>query len=381
MSLERVQKARTQLVLSQPFFGVLALRLHLMEDASLPTMATDGTSILFNPTFVESLTQKQLQGVLAHEVMHCACGHPWRRDNRDPLKWNLTADYAINPIVTEAGLELPKGALKDTRFTGKSAEWIYDRLPPIQTITIAFGAGGDEIKDGATAPQTIARGEGTAGEGGEASGQTPEPLTEADWQQAVQQVAAAEKTRGTLPVNIERMVGLVSQARVDWRSVLRRFIQESSKADYQWTRPNSRHLSQGLYMPGLYSQAMGPMAVAIDTSGSIDQVLLSQFASELNAIADEVSPERVHVVYCDAEIQREDVFERGETVVLKPRGGGGTAFEPVMDWADALDETPVCLVYLTDLYGSFGTAPQMPVLWATPSRGVDVPYGDVVTIA
>ena len=206
--------------------------------------------------------------------------------------------------------------------------------------------------------------------------------SEADWQQAVQQVAAAEQTRGTLPAHLARLVGILAAPRVDWRSVLRRFVQAVTRADYQWTRPSLTYLSHGLYLPGLRAEALGPIAVAIDTSGSIDGVLLTQFASELNAMVDEVQPERVHVVYCDAELQGEDVFERGDAITLRPKGGGGTNFAPVMVWADALDEPPVCLVYLTDLDGSHGEAPSMPVLWATPhQQPYPVPFGEVVSMA
>lgn len=365
--LERVQRARTALVLDHPFFGVLALRLRLIEDASIPTMATDGTVILFSPAFVAKCSDKELQGVLAHEVMHCGCGHPWRRDGREQVQWNIACDYAINHVVIESGLTLPKGHLRDKKYDGKWSEWIYDRLPELKKITIGFGAGGDDVKDPGSAPQ----GDGVA---------VDATMTEADWAHAVKQVAAAEKTRGTLPASIERLVGLAGQTRVDWRSMLRRFVQEAARSDYQWTRPNVRHLSQGLYMPGLRAEAMGPIAVAIDTSGSIDRVMLTQFSTELNAITDDVQPERVHVAYCDAQIQRVDTFERGDPIALKPKGGGGTAFEPVMEWADGLDEPPVCLVYLTDLYGSFGTAPNMPVLWATSTPHAQVPYGEVVHI-
>jgi len=70
---------------------------------SLPTMATDGCRIVYNPTFVDQLKSAELEGVLAHEVLHCALGHQCRRGGRDPGLWNEAADLAINPILPAKG--------------------------------------------------------------------------------------------------------------------------------------------------------------------------------------------------------------------------------------------------------------------------------------
>src|SRR5262245_38471254 len=91
----KLTRARTQLVLNQPFFGALCLRLKLMAGA-VPTMSTDGKRILYNPAFVEELKPAELEGVLAHEVSHCALGHFCRRGSRDAKLWNTATDYAIN---------------------------------------------------------------------------------------------------------------------------------------------------------------------------------------------------------------------------------------------------------------------------------------------
>jgi hypothetical protein len=65
----------------RPFFGTLCLRLKLVP-GDLPTMATDGSKIVYNPDFVEQLEPAELEGTLAHEVM--------------------TARWATNAAVTPA---------------------------------------------------------------------------------------------------------------------------------------------------------------------------------------------------------------------------------------------------------------------------------------
>ena len=79
---QKLTRARVQLLLAQPFFGTLSLRLKLVP-GDLPTMATDGARIVYNPAFVGELRPAELEGTLAHEVMHCALGHQCRRGERD----------------------------------------------------------------------------------------------------------------------------------------------------------------------------------------------------------------------------------------------------------------------------------------------------------
>ena len=375
-AMDRMIAARTALVLDQPFFGMLALQLHLTESTRNTTAWTDGVTIGFFPPFIDSLPQAEVVGVMVHEILHCANGHMWRRDGREPEKWNYAVDYAINYLVEEAGFKLPSFRLRDAQYDGKSGEWIFDRLPDDfkqQAAKAAKGTGGGQGMPSGGG-QDVFDAPGDAAEAG---------VTEASWQQAVQAAAVAAKACGNLPACLERFASETKKAKVDWRSVLHRFVQQCAKADYTWTMPSSRYIAQGLYLPSMRSEEVGPIAVAVDTSGSIDSVLLSQFVAELQSVADDVKPVRVHVVYCDAAVHRVDTFERDEMVSIDAKGGGGTSFAPVMDWCDAHDEPPIALIYLTDMDGYHRDQPPgMPVLWATPScnERQQPPYGEVVLL-
>src|SRR6516225_8958763 len=151
---QKLTRARTQLLLNQPFFGTLCLRLKLMTGA-VPTMATDGRRIVYDPAFVNSLQPAELEAVLAHEVLYCALGHHCRRGQRDPRLWNEAADLAINPLLIANGFSLPAGALIDPVFDNLSAEEIYARLvqkndgssnsPPAQSPQPQGASGGAAI--------------------------------------------------------------------------------------------------------------------------------------------------------------------------------------------------------------------------------------------
>ena len=392
---ERVQAARTALVLDQPFFGALALRLAVVEDPTCKTAWVDGVTLGYSPSFVEGLTHAETVGLIGHEVMHCALGHPWRRGGRDGKRWNVACDHAVNPVLKEAGFSLPEGGLLDAQWQGRSAEWIFDRLPippsqdqggqgkgqgSPQDATGQGGAGEGEGEQGDDGPEASSGPGEAPGEVRDAPVEAPDGQTEADWQQAVQQAAQAAKARGSLGAGLARFAKDAAKPRVDWRSVLRRFVSTAARADYSWTRPNPRYLGRGLFLPAIRSEEMGVVVVGVDTSGSIDDVTLAQFGAELNSIVQEMQPERVVVMYADAVVQRTDTFERGEPVTIEAEGGGGTAFAPVFEAVGKMEEQPVCVVYLTDGCGSFPSmAPDYPVLWALTGKA-SVPFGETVSI-
>jgi predicted metal-dependent peptidase len=187
--------------------------------------------------------------------------------------------------------------------------------------------------------------------------------------------------RGTLSAGATRGIDALKRPIVDWRSALRRFLQSIAMADYTWTRPNTRYLASGLFLPSMRSDACGTIVVAIDTSGSIDTVVLSQFESELRSIVDELKPRSVHVIYCDSDVCGAAEFGPDDQIDLIPCGGGGTRFAPVFEHIDREQIDPVALVYMTDLDGPMpDAAPAYPVLWASTSGDRVVTFGEVIPL-
>ena len=124
---ERIRKARTALLLDHPFFGSLLFRLKSEECHSIPTMATNGVVLRYNPAFVDTLNAATLAGVLAHEVMHPALQHHTRRSKRNPVRWNEACDYAVNPLLLDAGLSLPDDVLITARKMNSSSSYSGER--------------------------------------------------------------------------------------------------------------------------------------------------------------------------------------------------------------------------------------------------------------
>jgi predicted metal-dependent peptidase len=388
----RIQKARTALVLDHPFFGSLLFRLKDRECRSIQTMATDGVSLYYNPEFVETLNAATLAGTLAHEVMHPALHHHVRRWGRDPKQWNMACDFAINPLLVDAGLNLPDGVLLDNRFRGMSAEQIYNLL---ETETEQDSGSSDEENEsdglGSNAEQPAAgkrnapsapMTEGGIGQVLDAPGpdeETPTIEEQArEWDIAVNQATTVARHAGKVPAGLRRAVEGVAEAAVDWRELLRRHWSDTIAADYSWMRPNRRHLWTGLYLPGVVRDGVGEVAIAVDCSGSVSARQLRLFEAEVRSILEGQRPERVYVLYFDAVVHKVETYEAGERIDLNPVGGGGTDFGPCFEWLDDRGIRPQSLVFLTDLYGSFPpSAPAYPVLWAS-TGSQKAPFGEVI---
>ena len=105
---------------------------------------------------------------------------------------------------------------------------------------------------------------------------------------------------------------------------------------------------------------------------------LAQYASELRMVHEELRPSLLSVIYFDHDICHVDTFGVDDTVEVKPRGGGGTAFSPIFEYVEREQLDPVDCVVLTDLCCyDFGDEPAYPVLWVSNDRD-EAPFGEVV---
>lgn len=361
---EKLVKAKVNLTLNDRavFYSMLVYKLEFVVDESIQTAATDGVRLFYNPGYIENcLTEEQVQTLLAHEAMHCTLGHIWRMGSRDQSRWNVAADHVINLDLTEAGFMPINGWYCDIQYTGTSAEQVYDLLPE--------DAGENHRPFGEIMP---------------APSDEHLPQIQAGWGVAVLNAAKAAQVAGYLPEFAKRLVEQIKKPKVDWRSVLRRFVQETAKADYSWRVPNKRYITSGIYLPGLRSEQMPPIVIGGDTSGSIDQETINRFGTEMQSIIDECNPERTYVMWWDTEVNQVDVFEQGEPLELNPVGGGGTEIADLFDKIERDDIQPSCLIILTDMC-IFDLnrieEPDYPVLWASTTEKVSAPFGEILYIS
>jgi len=357
----RLAKAKTSLVLEHPFVGTIALNLPFIFDESVPTAATNGKEIRFNPSFVDELTDDELKFLVAHECFHPMLEHNYRRGGRDPKRWNIAADYVINELLTIEGIgKMPSIGVQDSAIYaagGGTSDGIYNLLPE--------DGGGhghkplDDCQDGTGDPAEQAQ-------------------QQAEWKVRVAQAAQAAKMMGKMSAGLARLVSEVLAPKVDWREVLQRFIVRARTDQRSFTRFNRRFLPQGMYLPSVSGEALGELVFAIDCSGSIDERTISQFAAEVRNVKDDLNPSRIHVLYFDSEVSHVESYDPDDQLDIRPHGGGGTDFAPVFTKILELDIHPVAIVFLTDLCCySFGDEPDAPVLWVSTDEG-NAPFGEVV---
>jgi predicted metal-dependent peptidase len=401
---KKLTKARALLILDMPFFGNLSLKLKLEENKFIPTCATDGISLLYNPAFIDKLSIEETKGLVCHEIMHVACNHHTRRNARDMRKWNIAADYAINQLIVGtkfSDIKLPKGGLLDEKYNGMSAEEIYSKLPvdnnnKKNSKGNGKGNGNNNDNDGQGG------GDGDSNEDdnnedidpgmcgavidaknkdGKAASSAEKAHLEQEWKIAIQQAAQQAKAMGNMSAGFDRFIGEIVNPKLDWKSILRRFVQDSIKNDYSWFPPNRRFVYQNLYLPSLRSDGLGEIVIAVDTSGSVSNDEIKQFAGEITAIMEEYNY-KITVIYCDTEVNDVEEFDN-EQVILHPKGGGGTDFIPPFEWLENNNRVPTCFIYMTDLYcNSFPKEPEYPVLWVNTGSDDNhhVPFGEIIKL-
>lgn len=363
----QISKAKTTIILDQPFFASILLALRISEEPMIPTMATDGKSILYNPEWVESLSHKELVFVLCHEVLHSVFLHTMRRGDRNHFRWNVAGDHVINNILQEDGIgTMPIGGLCDGDLIekgGGTTEGVYDQLPKDMEEIDPGEVGGplDEVRDFS-----------------DSKSEAEQAMAEADMKIKIIQAKNAAEACGKYGRHLSRLIDTITTTKTDWRSVLKRFLNERTKIDLSYARPKRRFLADDIYLPSLTGESLGHIVVAVDCSGSISQETLNYFSRELNTILETARPQRITAIYFDHEVSHVEELNIEAPIKLEIHGGGGTAFSPVFRKIAEMAIEPVACIFLTDLCCSdFGDEPQYPVIWASTDEN-EAPFGEVV---
>lgn len=372
------------------FSGVVAYCKVELTDG-IRTACTDGRTIMYNPSFVDSLTDPELRFLVMHEATHVAYRHltTWRALwDKNPKLTNIAADHFVNLALVDTDngggfVTMPKiGIQPEPRFRGKSVQEIFNILLNEQN---SQDQDSQDSQDGEGKGKGSGEGidehdfEGASQQTAEESKQQAEEI-----QRALRQGEIVAKRRGQGKGASSALIGDLLAPKLDWRQLLRDFVQETcaGRDESTWSRPNRRYIGNDIYMPSMQSTTMGELAVVIDTSGScFSGSVITSFVSELASIIESVRPERVRVLYCDAAVHGEQVFDDGQFSVtqLKVKGGGGTDLTTAFEYIRTKRYQPQAAIVFTDGETPYGTAPGYPVLWAM-TGSITAPYGTTIKL-
>jgi predicted metal-dependent peptidase len=395
----KITKAKAKLIRNHPFFAILAFGADYIEAPWCKTMATDGKNIFWGRKFVDSITEKELMGVIAHEVLHMAWLHPLRLGKRNHKIWNIACDVVINETVLETKLALPKGGVygpQYDKYKNWSANAVYeDLMKNAVEIKISFpspdgqGDGEDDQGDEPTWGGIIVPMDGSG-----------KPLTkdqiseiEEEMKIAVKQAAQAAKMRGKLPGSLEGLIEAVGKPKINWKEYIQNWVTGHHPDDFSWNRPNRKMFANyKIYMPRLKLNGAGHGVLSIDTSGSVSDNELREYVREIAGVIELCNPDKLTIIQHDAVITDVREWHSGEDFKnLHIKGRGGTCIQPSFQMAAGiaqpgfagLDDPIDWMVCFTDMgicdYPSKAEAPDFPVLWC--ATGPDnAPFGTYLAI-
>ena len=338
------------------------LRLHWDDKINPPTAGTNGTILVVHPDFWLSLSAEQRKGLLCHETWHVCFNHVLRTLNLDPKKYNIAADYVINILIKDSGMELPPTDLIDTKYRGWSTLEVYNDLKDgcnDGNSNGKFGAGDIQYVDG-----------------------TPEELEELQQKitdSIIKATTAAELAGddiGSIPGDIRRKVQELIDPIMPWELLLQNFMDNFKKEDYTWRRPNRRYMPDFI-LPTQHSERLSNITAAIDLSGSITNEELQSFLSELQYIQGSMQPEEMNILGFDTRISDNFTIKEGDYILdLEFKGGGGTAVNPVLKYIRK-KKPPVTIIF-TDFYIEDNLIdPEVPVFWIIiDNPGAQPPFGE-----
>ena len=405
--------ARTRLILDKPFLGALVLRLPMVcaDKKWCETTFSDGKTFYYNSDYIDALDAEQTQFALSHEALHCALSHFYRRGHRVKHRWDLAADYAVNPMLIKDGLKPTPDAQYLREFEGMTAEEIYpclddndnggerdleqnqdDNDSDDNDQEKEENKGGSNNSDRDKQKEDKQNGEGNQDDSpdqGSSMGSAPPPELSnqeledlsVQWQQRMAGAAQQALQSGKLDGEMARMVDHLLQPKLPWRMLLSHFMSSTARDDYSYARPSTRRGDPAVY-PSLRSAEIN-IVVAIDTSGSIAEEEIQEFVSEVDSIKSQVRA-RVTLLTCDSDLNYGCpwVFEPWDEFRfdVEIRGGGGTNFKPVFNWIESQDTVPNLLLYFTDAEGVFpDVEPSFPVTWLVKGK-TTVPFGQRIQL-
>ena len=396
--LDRIIVARIGLLLRHPFFGNMATRLRIIAaDDWLGTAAVDGRNLYYNTQFFNAMNNKEIEFVVAHEILHMVFDHIGRRGDRNPMIYNISADYIVNnTLVRDRIGTIPSivSCYQDFKYEDWTSEEVYDDVYEQakkngEEYLKQLGEMLDEHLDMDADDEGSSDGDiGEDGNGNTTSGSKPTYSKEQEKQIKDEikenMISAAQSAgAGNVPGAVARMIKELTEPKMNWREIIRQSVQSTIRSDYTFSRPSRKGQMSGAILPSMDFQDTIDIAVCIDMSGSIGEVQGKDFLGEIQGIMEEFPDYNIKVWCFDTRVYNEEDFEANDGKDLldyQLMGGGGTDFMANWTYMKEQDYVPKKLIMFTDGYAwdSWGIADYCDTVFVIHShhdKNLQAPFG------
>ena len=384
--LDRIIVARVGLLLRHPFFGNMATRLRIQcADEWCPTAAVDGRNLYFNTQFFNAMNNKEIEFVIAHEILHCVFDHLGRRDHRDPMLYNIAADYIVNNLLVRDRIGAKPSIVdcyQDFKYEGWTSEEVYEEL-----FEEAKKNGEEYLKQLGEMLDEHLDLEGDGNEEGDGKGRPKYSKAELDQikdeiKEAMIQ-AAQTAGAGNVPAGVQRIIKQLTEPKMNWRQLLRQQIQSTIKSDYTFARPSRKGWHTGAILPGMNFQDTIDICITLDMSGSIGNDQAKDFLGEIQGIMDEYKDYKIKLWCFDTAVYNEQDFSADSGDDLSDYeiiGGGGTDFMVNWQYMKDNDIQPKKFIMFTDGYAwdSWGDpdwCETIFIIHSNHNKNLEAPFG------
>jgi predicted metal-dependent peptidase len=363
-------------------------------DTWCPTAATDGKTLYYNTQFFNMLTNKQIEFVIAHEILHCVFDHITRREDRDAQIYNIACDYLVNNVLVRDRIGERVDQIQifqDFKYDKWTSEEVYDDIfdKYDEEELEKLGQMLDEHIDWEKSPDGD-EGKSQKGPAGNESGEDGRPTYTKDELKAIRDeikesmMSSAQAAGvGNTPGEIARMIKDITEPKMNWREIIRQTIQSTIRNDFTFTRPSRKGWHTNAILPGMNFDNTIDLCIALDMSGSISDQTGADFLGEINGIMDEYQDYAIKVWCFDTKVYNEQDFSPSggdELTEYEIMGGGGTEFMCNWEYMKENDIQPKKFIMFTDGYAwdSWGDPDYCDTLFVIHSnrdKDLESPFG------
>lgn len=366
--LEKLQSARLNIFLRDPFLGYILQNYNIRIDDSVLTACTNGEEIIFGTKFLKSLSLTETIFILMHELLHIVLLHPFRGDNYEQYRFNVACDIIVNDIIQS--YRYSNGKLKplfgydfqmnSLRYT---AEKVYEMLPEgVNQITIDFH--GLWTHSSSIMQQNLMK---------------------------IYRLIKEAKANNLSSPNsaVDRMISHINtlSSSHQWLNTLNKYITQDI-FDYSFSKIDNRFSDVLLPKFNESEDSLKNVWFLIDVSGSVDNELLSNLLGEIEHIVSHFKS-----ISCDLSFfstittspvtfyNKNQIIEIANTL----KTTYGTNFKQIFSSIPKFYpfDLPKLMIILTDGHDDFSAIipnVKIPVIWVLSDHSITPPFGKTIYI-